>query len=52
MNETFVSKTVSLSLAQVQWLQHTFGNVSKGIQTIVEQHIQSEETSNEQHEQQ
>ena len=39
MNETFVSKTVSLSLTQVQWLSEKYGNVTKGIQQVIQERL-------------
>ena len=35
MKETCVSKTVSLKLGQVQWLTEQYGNVTRGMQSII-----------------
>ena len=46
MNETFVSKTVSLRLEQIQWLAEKYGNVTKGIQTIINEKMEDERNGN------
>ena len=46
MRDIYVSKTVSLKLAQVQWLLEHFGNVSKGVQEVVTQDMNAEDLKN------
>ncbi len=42
MSASFVSKTVSLPLTQMQWLTEKFGNVTKGLQHIVYDKMETE----------
>ena len=42
MKETCVSKTVSLKLGQVQWLTEQYGNVTRGMQSIIEDKMDAE----------
>lgn len=42
MSASFVSKTVSLPLTQMQWLTEKFGNVTKGLQQIVDDKMETE----------
>ena len=46
MNETYVSKTVSMKLEQVQWLNKNYGNVTKGIQKIVNEKMENKKNEN------
>lgn len=46
MSETFVSKTVSLKLNQVQWLIDRYGNVTTGIQAIINNEMENEHNEN------
>ena len=47
MSETYVSKTVSMTLEQVQWLAEKYGNVTKGIQAIINEKMEDERNGNE-----